>query len=97
MCVREIDSKLAYRLRLIDRAVLLKKIADKYAQNERAQHNRNYDKNVQFKSPFAAPNGIFVERPPLSASATDKISDKGYSKLMLLFTGPYRVISFGHM
>lgn len=62
--VSEIDAALTYRLRLIYRAVLLRRIAGKNTKKPQARYKRDYDKYVLLKRRFAAGDYVLVERAP---------------------------------
>lgn len=90
--VSEIDPRHAYRLRLIHRAFLLRKIAITNSKIQ-ARYKMDYNKDVRFEPLFAAGDFAFVERPPLTASAADRLAFERYSKLLPRRTEPFRAIS----
>lgn len=70
-------------------------MAEKNYKKAKARWKKDYDKYVLFEPCFAASDYVFVERSLLMKSATDRIAFKGYSKLLPIRTGPYRLISVG--
>lgn len=90
----EIDSRLAYRLRLVHRAVLLRSMADRNYRQAQAGYKKDHDRCVRFDPRFAEGAYVLVERPILMASAVDCMFFVGFSKLLTCHKRPYRVISF---
>lgn len=93
--VGEIGSLLAYRLHLIHRSALLRKMADANFNKAQARFKNNYDMDVRFEPRFSACDYVFVGSHPLMASAADCMAFRGYAKLLLQRMGPYQVISAG--
>lgn len=90
--VSENDSPLAYRLRLIHRAALIRKTANTNSKKAQTLHKKNYDKHVRFGSRFAAGDYVLIERPPLLASAARHMAYKGDLRLLPSRTELYQVI-----
>lgn len=81
--VSGVNSLLANRLRLIHRAALLRKNSDTVSINGRSEYKKDYDRHVRFYLRFAAGEYVFVERPPLMASSSDRLAFEAHSKLFL--------------
>lgn len=67
----EIDSYLAYRLRIIHKVSILKHIVDQNSEKAQTRYNGDYDTHVQFALHFAAGENLFVGRLSLTASRAD--------------------------
>lgn len=89
----EIKFPLAYRLRLIDRTALLRKMVNISSKKAQTRYKEKNDEDVRLEPRFVARDYVFVERPSLLASAAYRMSYGGYSKFLSHRTGPYRVIS----
>lgn len=61
--VSEIHGLLAYRLRLIERVVLLRRMADTNFKKAHTEKNSEYDKHVRFQSRFAARDYVLRKLP----------------------------------
>lgn len=88
--VSEIESPLAYRLRLIHRAPLLREMADKNSKTARSQYKKNYNKHFRFEPRFATGSYVLIECLSLMVSAADQNIYRTFSKLFLSRLEPYR-------
>lgn len=91
--VSEIDLSLAYRLPLIYRAALIRKIADSNCKKAQALYEKDYEDHVGFEPRFAAHATFLSNVAPLMASAEDHMTFERYYELLPCHTGPNWAIS----
>lgn len=73
----ETDTTIFYRLSIVSRAAVVIKTADTIIKNAQARYQRDYTKHVRYEPCFAAVHYVFVERPPLIASAVSRMAFEG--------------------
>lgn len=93
--VSEISSAIAYRIRMIHRETLLKKMVDSISKKEQTRYKKDFDKHVWFEPCFAADDYVFIKRPLLMAFVAEHMSFARYPRLLTSSTAPYCVISIG--
>lgn len=92
--VGNIASPLSYRLRLIYRVALFKKMANKNSKKPQAQYKKDHNKPVRFEPRFAAGDSVLVE-PPTVGIRSESQGIRGILQGFPRPTGPYRAISVG--
>lgn len=87
------SSALSQRLRLLRKATLVRKWANKSHRQIEATYNAHHDKRVRLDHTIVPGDFVLIERPPLTTSLADRRAAKGYTKLLPRQLGPFRNIS----
>lgn len=86
---------LALLVRLINRAALLRRLADKNLKVGQHRYKWYHGKKIRFEPKYASVTYLSVDRAPLTASGAEWLTAEGYSELIPKRHGPYRVLSIG--
>lgn len=91
--VDSIDSPIALQIRLINRATLIKRLADKHLGFAQKRCKLDHNKKIGLERTHASGEYDFVDRTPLVTSAADHLAAKGYLKPIPKRHSPYRGLS----
>lgn len=93
--VKNIDSPLAIRIRLINRDPLLRRLVNKHWRAELHRYKLNHNKKVRLDQIYVRNDYVFVNRPRLNISAAERWEAGDYSKLTPKRHVTYHVLSVG--
>lgn len=60
------------------------------------RYKKDHDMRVQLEPHFSVADYVFLENPPLIASAADGMAYEGYLELLSCHIGPYHANRSGH-
>lgn len=79
--VSDIDSPLEMRIRLINRAAVLRQLADRNLKVEQKRYITAHNEKVRLKLIYAPGDYVLVDRSPVTTSTSDCLTNRGYRKL----------------
>lgn len=80
--VTGMNSSLVSTLRLIHRAAVVRKTANRNSRNALAPYNKSYNKHFRLDTGYAAGGLLFVERPSQTPTVADYTAYEEYSRLL---------------
>lgn len=93
--VDEIYFPLVMKTWVVNRAALLRRLADKNLNVRQPGYKSDHDKEARFGAACAPGDYLFVDRPLSTISAAKRLVAERYPKLIPKRHGPYHVLNVG--